>query len=276
MTDLTDYQAMNLGTSPVAELEVGTSPLAELEAQVISANVTLRHVLVKATKRSVDIVVACALLLVLLPLLITLAIFIRLDSPGPLFFRCDRIGFRGRPLRMLKFRKMRSDAAGLPLTTASDERFTRIGRFLAKYKLDELPQLWHVVIGEMSIIGPRPETREFVEQHGAAYDGVILRVRPGMVGLSQIAFANESAILQPTDPIRHYEERILPQKVALDSMYARNLSIRQDIGIFFWAAVTVLLRRPVAVSRKTGAMNLRNRKTGARRVPPHTSYRGSV
>jgi len=250
MPDLIDSEAMNLGVSP----------LMGLEAPVVDANASLGYLLVKAVKRSVDIVLAGTLLLLLFPLLISLAVVIRLDSRGPLFFRCDRVGFRGRPLRMLKLRKMRSDAAGLPLTTASDERFTRIGHFLAKYKFDELPQLWHVLIGEMSIIGPRPETREFVERHTAAFDGAILRVRPGIVGLSQIAFANESAILEPTDPMRHYVDRILPQKVALDSMYARNLSLRQDMRICFWGVVTVLLRRPVAVNRQTGRMNLRNRR----------------
>jgi lipopolysaccharide/colanic/teichoic acid biosynthesis glycosyltransferase len=160
---------------------------------------------------------------------------------------------------MLKFRKMVCGASGLPLTKAADERFTRIGRLLAKFKLDELPQLWHVVVGEMSLIGPRPEAREFVERHADAFYGSILCVRPGIVGLSQIAFANESAVLEPADPVRHYLERILPQKLALDVMYARRLSLRQDLTIFFWALVTVALRRPVAVNRDTGAMHLRHR-----------------
>jgi lipopolysaccharide/colanic/teichoic acid biosynthesis glycosyltransferase len=246
MTDLTEYEAVNFGISPVIGLEAPTAGIDQL--------------LVRAVKRSMDIVIALALLLFLLPLLITLAVLIRLDSRGPCFFRCDRVGFRGRPLRMLKFRKMRGDASGRPLTTASDERFTRIGHLLAKYKFDELPQLWHVLVGEMSIVGPRPETREFVERHAAAYDGTILRVRPGIVGLSQIAFANESAILEPSDPVRHYLERILPQKIELDSLYARQLSIREDLAILFWGAVTVLLRRPVAVNRQTGSMNLRRRR----------------
>lgn len=266
MPGLTDYEAMNLGASP----------LIGLEAPVMNANPTVGHLVVKAIKRSVDIVVAAAVLLVLLPVLVTIGILIRLDSPGPIFFRCDRVGFRGRQLRMLKFRKMRSDARGLPLTTASDERFTRIGRFLSKYKFDELPQLWHVLVGEMSIIGPRPETREFVERHAAAFDGAILRVRPGIVGLSQIAFANESAILEPADPMRHYLERILPQKVALDAMYARNLSIGRDMAIFFWAVVTVLLRRPVAVNRRTGAMNIRRRRDDGTTALRRASYRGST
>lgn len=266
MPEFTDSDAVNLGAST----------LIGLEAQVVHAQAGLDRLVVNAIKRSVDIVASGVLLLVLLPLVIGLAILIRLDSGGPCFVRCDRVGFRGKPLRMLKFRKMRSDVGGLPLTIASDERFTRLGRFLAKYKFDELPQLWHVLIGEMSIIGPRPETREFVERHAAEFDESILRVRPGIVGLSQIAFASESAILEPSDPMRHYVERILPQKVALDSMYASNLSIRQDVAIFFWGVVTVLLRRPVAVNRNTGAMNLRHRKAAERTASSEASNRGTV
>jgi lipopolysaccharide/colanic/teichoic acid biosynthesis glycosyltransferase len=207
-------------------------------------------------------VIAGAILLVLLPLIVLLAILVRLDSPGPAFFQCDRVGFRGRPLRMLKFRKMVNDAHGRPLTTASDDRFTRIGRLLAKYKFDELPQLWHVVTGEMSIVGPRPETLDFVERYPREFYGAILRVRPGIIGPSQIAFADESAVLAGDDPVAYYLGRILPQKVALDTMYAHDPSIRRDVAIFFWAVVTVILRRPVAVNRQTGAMNLRRRKRG--------------
>lgn len=256
-------------------VRIGPSTLIGLEAEVVHAQATLDHLAFRAIKRSVDIIASVVLLLALLPLVIGLAILIRLDSRGPCFIRCDRVGLLGQPLRMLKFRKMRSDVAGLPLTTASDERFTRLGRFLAKYKVDELPQLWHVLIGEMSIIGPRPETREFVERHAAEFDE-IMRVRPGLLGLSQIAFASESAILEPSDPMRHYVERILPQKVALDSMYASNLSIRQDVAILFWGVVTVLLRRPVAVNRSTGAMHLRRRTAAEGTASRDTSYRGTA
>ena len=266
MAELTDFEAVDLDVSP---------PLA-LEARVADAKITLGPLVVRAVKRSADIVISGTLLLVLLPVVVVLAILVRLDSSGPSFFRCDRVGLRGRPLRMLKFRKMVSDADGLPLTMASDDRFTRIGGLLAKYKLDELPQLWHVLVGEMSLVGPRPETSEFVERHAPEFYGAILHVRPGIVGLSQIAFANETAVLEQADPVRHYLERILPQKVALDSRYARDLSIRQDMAIFFWAIVTVALRRPVAVNRQTGAMNLRHRRRGPRSEPRQASYEGDV
>ena len=135
---------------------------------------------IAVAKRALDLVVSAVLLALLLPFIVVLAILVRLDSPGPVFYRCDRVGYRGRPLRMIKFRKMVCDAAGPPLTKADDQRFTRIGRSLARYKLDELPQLWHVFRGEMSLVGPRPESPEFVERYAADYYGRILTVKPGI------------------------------------------------------------------------------------------------
>jgi lipopolysaccharide/colanic/teichoic acid biosynthesis glycosyltransferase len=195
----------------------------------------------------------------LLPVLIVLAVIVRLDSPGPSFFRCDRVGYRGRPLRMLKFRKMRRDAAGAPLTKADDERFTRIGHWLARYKLDELPQLWQVFKGEMSLVGPRPESPEFVEQHADSYHREILTVKPGMVGLSQLEFADEARVLDPHAPIRHYLAVVLPQKIRFDRLYAANVSFVLDIRILFWTFVTVVLRQPVTVNPESAAISLRHR-----------------
>lgn len=213
----------------------------------------------KAAKRSFDVVVAAALLLLLLPVIAAVALLVRLDSPGPSFFRCTRVGYRNRTLRMLKFRKMWDDAAGASLTSGDDDRFTRIGRWLAKSKVDELPQLWHVLLGEMSFVGPRPESREFVDRYDAVYRDLILTVRPGIAGPSQLAFAAESEILDRDDPVTHYVERILPQKVDMDAKYAAGRSLRLDFQILFWTAVTVLLRRPVAVDRATMRMTLRRR-----------------
>jgi lipopolysaccharide/colanic/teichoic acid biosynthesis glycosyltransferase len=159
---------------------------------------------------------------------------------------------------MVKFRKMHEDASGVQLTTHGDERFTRAGRWLAKLKLDELPQLWHVVRGEMSLVGPRPESPDFVGHHAEAYTDII-RVRPGIMGLSQLAFAGESAILDPEDPLNHYVGGILPQKVALDRMYTESWSFRLDLRIAFWTIVAVVFRRQVAVDRETGKMRLRRR-----------------
>jgi lipopolysaccharide/colanic/teichoic acid biosynthesis glycosyltransferase len=209
-------------------------------------------------KRAIDLAVAGVALLVLLPLMAILAIAVKAESRGPVFFRCARAGFRGRTLQMLKFRKMRDDASGIALTTSEDNRFTRIGGWLAKVKLDELPQLWHVVRGDMSLVGPRPEDEGFVTRYAYEY-GVILSVRPGIIGLSQLAFAQEGRILDPDAPLEHYVARILPQKVQLDMLYVQRRSVWLDLKILFWSVVTVLFRREVAVGRNTGKLRLRKR-----------------
>src|SRR4051794_38256086 len=211
-----------------------------------------------AIKRSFDILLSALVLLIALPVIALVALAIKLDSRGPVFYAARRIGYRGRPLRMFKFRKMHHTAAGPRLTTDGDERFTRVGAWLAKSKLDELPQLWNVLRGDMSLIGPRPEDPAFVALHAADFVE-ILRVRPGITGLSQIAFAEESRILDDVDPTGHYLERILPQKMGMDRLYAMRYHLRLDISILVWTLIAVLLRRQVAVHRGTGHMNLRRR-----------------
>ncbi len=209
-------------------------------------------------RRGLDFCVAALLLLVLFPVVLAFAIAIRVESRGPSFYRASRVGRRRRELRMLKFRKMHDDAAGSPLTSPDDERFTRMGRFLARTKLDELPQLWHVVKGEMSLVGPRPEDPFFVALHEDEYDG-ILRVRPGITGLSQLAFARESEILETENRLEHYQERVLPQKMRLDSLYAEQASIGLNLRVLAWTVMAVVLRREVAVNRMTGALSRRRR-----------------
>jgi lipopolysaccharide/colanic/teichoic acid biosynthesis glycosyltransferase len=211
-----------------------------------------------AAKRTADIVFSLIVLAISLPLVAIVAALVMLDSRGPVFYRALRVGRDGRALRMLKFRKMHHNASGAPLTMSEDARFTRIGRLLARTKIDELPQLWHVLRGEMSLIGPRPEDPGFVAERMDDY-GEILRVRPGITGLSQIAFAEESEILCKVDPLSHYRSSIFPQKIKLDRMYAACPSLRMDFRILFWTCAAVLLRRQVAVHRDTGRMNLRRR-----------------
>jgi len=210
------------------------------------------------SKRFVDIVGALFLLFALLPLLLICALAIKLDSRGPVFHRCHRVGFRGRRLGMLKFRKMQHNATGGALTLVGDDRFTRIGRVLAQLKLDELPQLWNVLRGDMSLIGPRPEDPSFVRLHRVAYEE-ILSVRPGITGLSQLAFARESTILDPLDPVGFYTDRLLPQKIGLDCLYARDWTFAMDLRIFWWTLVAVVSRTDVAVSRDTGTLRRRVR-----------------
>jgi lipopolysaccharide/colanic/teichoic acid biosynthesis glycosyltransferase len=214
-------------------------------------------------KRTLDVVVAALALVLLLPLIALLALMIVLDSPGPVFYRAERVGFHGRRLRMLKLRKMRADAGGAALTVAGDERLTGLGAWLLRTKLDELPQLWHVLRGEMSIVGPRPESPGYVSRFQSEYD-VILAVRPGLTGYTQLAFAREGSILDPQDPDGHYVTTLLPQKVALDRLYAARPSTRRDLSIIGATVATLILRQPVAVHRSTGALTRRRRRDDAR------------
>ena len=211
-----------------------------------------------ANKRVLDLILASTALVVASPLMLCLAMMIVIDSRGGILFRCSRVGRNGRTMSMLKFRKMKRGASGVALTTANDERFTRTGRFLARTKLDEVPQLWNVLRGDMSLVGPRPEDPEFVERFRDDY-AEILRAKPGITGLSQLAFAKESEIIDVDDPVQDYVSRLLPQKIALDRYYARHRSLLLDVKILYWTAAAVILRRNVAVHRLTGRMSRRRR-----------------
>ena len=209
-------------------------------------------------KRLVDIVASAVLLALLIPVILVVAVAIKVDSRGSVLYRCRRIGLGGRDFPMLKFRKMHDGASGLPLTLSSDARLTRVGRFLARTKLDEIPQLWNVLRGEMSLVGPRPEDPSFVELLATEYR-TILTVRPGITGLSQLAFAREGEILDRDDRMTDYVTRLLPQKARLDAMYALHPSFRMDLRILAWTAVAVVLRRDVAVHRNNGRLSSRRR-----------------
>lgn len=209
-------------------------------------------------KRLIDVVVSGALLVVALPVIAVVAAAVRLDTGGPVFFRCRRVGFQGTELQMLKFRKMRNGASGAALTVSGDERFTRVGRVLAKAKVDELPQLWNVLKGEMTLVGPRPEDPGFVALRPADY-ATILKMKPGITGLCQLAFAKEGDVLDQQDCVRDYVERLLPQKTELDLLYVGRHSLLMDLSILGWTGVAVLLRRDVAVGRSTGRLGLRRR-----------------
>jgi lipopolysaccharide/colanic/teichoic acid biosynthesis glycosyltransferase len=191
-------------------------------------------------KRIVESLLAAALLVLSLPLLAILVILVQLESRGPVFHRCDRTGFGGRPLRMIKLRKMRPGVAGAPLTGRNDDRLTRVGAWLARSRLDELPQLWHVVCGDMALIGPRPEDPRFVAAHVRDYE-TILSVRPGITGLAQVAFVDEWDHLSGEDAVAVYHERILPRKVRIDRYYALRRS--------WWLDLRIVALTPVAIVR---------------------------
>ena len=217
---------------------------------------TLTAALNRAGKRLLDVGVAGTLLLLLAPILMLVIVAIRIDSPGPAFFRCRRIGIGGRPFDMLKFRKMFHGAKGPPLRSCEDERYTRLGRFLAGTRLDEFPQLWNVVIGQMSLVGPRPEDPAFVDRDPRSF-AETLTVRPGITGLSQLAFAKEAEVLDPNDRVGHYVSRILPQKLALDALYVAHSTIWLNLKILFWTALAFF--RDISVHRGTGSLSVRRR-----------------
>ena len=236
------------------------------QPQAPSQSQSPAHRLSRATKRGLDMFIALALLIVMAPVLLLVILLIELESPGSPFYRARRIGYRGRPLDVLKFRKMPHDAKGLPLTLAGDARLTRIGAFMTSTRVDELPQLWNVLRGQMSLVGPRPEDPRFVALHAEDYDRV-LQVRPGITGWSQLAFAAESTILDQSDPVGHYVDAILPAKVRLDCMYAERPRLRSDIATMAWTVLAMLLNVEVAVNRESGRMRRRRRKPGPATAP---------
>jgi lipopolysaccharide/colanic/teichoic acid biosynthesis glycosyltransferase len=228
-----------------------------------SSLVAMAPALDRVACRALDIVFALAVLVLASPVLALVALVIVMESPGPIFYRARRVGRDGRNLRMLKFRKMRRDACGPPLTTCQDRRLTRVGRVLVSLRIDELPQLWHVLRGEMSLVGPRPEDPLFVAQRPDDYR-TILTVRPGLSGLSQLAYADERRILCRPDPMTDYLEHVLPQKCTLDRLYVERRSLATNLRVIAWTLVETVLRRPVAVDRSTGAMRLRRRPADLR------------
>ena len=186
------------------------------------------------TKRIFDLLSALAGLLLLSPLFLLLAACIRLDSPGPVFFRQVRVGRGGQTFRIHKFRTMATDttAGGLQLTVGADPRVTRTGRWLRKYKLDELPQLIDVVRGKMSLVGPRPEVPEYVKHYSREQKDIVLSVRPGITDNASIEYRDENNILAESDnPEQDYIEKILPIKLGYYLRYVADRSMTGDIAI---------------------------------------------
>lgn len=186
-------------------------------------------------KRLFDIVAATAGLLLLAPLFGAVALMIKLDSPGPVVFRQERIGKGFRPFWIYKFRTMGEGASerGVLVTAGDDPRITKIGRLLRKTKIDELPQLLNVLKGEMTLVGPRPEVRKYVELFRADYEE-ILRVRPGITDWASLKYHDEAAILGNFEqPEREYVSRVLPEKMALAKAYVRQASFVSDLALIF-------------------------------------------
>jgi lipopolysaccharide/colanic/teichoic acid biosynthesis glycosyltransferase len=188
--------------------------------------------------RVLDLLILGLLLPILLAVAAVVALLVYLDSGGGVIYRTRRVGLAGRPFWMLKFRTMRAGAAGASLTAAGDKRITPIGRFLRDSRLDELPQLWNVLRGEMRLVGPRPELVEFVRMYSREYEE-ILSVPPGIAGHTQLRFAQvEAALLDGQDAENYYARELMPRKVAFDLDYVRTSSARGDLRIL---AATLLL-----------------------------------
>lgn len=184
-------------------------------------------------KRMVDLAISIPALLLLIPVFLLIGIMIRIDSPGPVFFRQVRIGKGGRPFRIHKFRTMVVDAQsrGGQLTIGEDPRITRIGKVLRKYKIDELPQLIDVVQGSMSLVGPRPEVPTYVARLSDEQRRV-LELMPGITDPASIKYRNESEILaKARDPEREYCEKILPDKIRINLEYAEHATVFTDLGV---------------------------------------------
>ncbi len=183
-------------------------------------------------KRVFDIVCALLGLALLAPLLLALALWVKLDSPGPVFFRQERVGRQGRPFLIHKFRSMRADNAGPQITVGADPRITRSGALLRRYKLDELPQLWDVLRGAMSLVGPRPEVPKYVALYPEDLRRLVLSVRPGITDPASLRYRNESERLAAAaDPEREYIEVVMPAKLALAADYVRKASLGGDLRL---------------------------------------------
>ena len=196
-------------------------------------------------KRSFDVVAAAfGLVLFGLPMLLV-ALWIRLDSPGPVFFRQERVGRHGKLFRIHKFRTMTVDAEqrGPQLTVGADARVTRAGRVLRANRLDELPQFLDVLAGDMSLVGPRPDVPRYVERWPAELRARVLAVRPGITDPASLTFRDEATLLaRAADPEREYLDVILPRKLALAADYADHASLWTDLAVI-GRSVGVLLFR---------------------------------
>ncbi|MBV8514491.1 MAG: sugar transferase [Acidobacteria bacterium] len=184
-------------------------------------------------KRAFDFVLSLIALIVISPILLTVALIIKISSPGPVLYRGLRIGSKGHPFHICKFRTMviEAEKLGGSATAEDDPRITPIGKFLRRHKLDELPQFLNVFFGDMSLVGPRPEVAKYVEMY-TEEEHAILDLKPGITDWASIWNSNEAAVLEGSkDPEKTYEELIRPTKLALQLFYARHHSLSIDIKI---------------------------------------------
>ncbi|MDB9961283.1 sugar transferase [Oceanihabitans sp.] len=193
-------------------------------------------------KRLFDIIFSFIGLIILLPILLIIAIGIKIESKGAVFYRQTRVGRHNQDFKIFKFRTMfvGSDNKGLLTLGDNDNRVTKIGYYLRKYKLDELPQLINVFIGNMSFVGPRPEVRKYVDYYSEE-DLQIFKIKPGITDYASIAFRNEAELLKAAaDPEKLYVEDIMPKKIALNKKYINNNSLIADIKIIIKTILIII------------------------------------
>lgn len=213
-----------------------------------------------ALRRVFDVVVALTGIVCFLPILIPVVLAIRLDSAGPIFYAQNRLGQHGRIFRLYKFRKFRDGSGGRAVTLKNDERMTRVGRFLERTKIDEVPQLWNVLRADMSIIGPRPETLDFADGFEGVYRGV-LDHRPGIFGPNQVYFRNEGALFpEKIDPHDFYRAVLFPAKARIDLAYFPRRSLMQDL---VWLLRGVLAVFGLGLPDEDALQRFRNLENGA-------------
>ena len=184
------------------------------------------------TKRIIDLLLAGTALVILSPLLLILAAWVGLSSKGGVFYRQERVGRYGKPFQLIKFRSMRpaSDQKGL-LTVGNDQRITPVGHILRKYKLDELPQLWNIIKGEMSIVGPRPEVQKYVDYYSPEQKKV-LELRPGLTDYASLEYFEEARLLaESPNPEQTYIQEVMPAKLNLNLRYLAEQSLVTDLKI---------------------------------------------
>ena len=196
-------------------------------------------------KRLFDILFSICALIILLPVFIVISVLIKLDSKGPVFYRQQRVGLNGKLFRIFKFRTMSTfnDVGKVQITVSDDPRITSVGSYLRKYKLDELSQFINVVLGDMSVVGPRPEVPEYIKVYPAPLREKILSVRPGITDKASIEFRNENELLDANeDPERTYIEKILPIKQRYYSDYVDKHTMLGDVNIILQTIRLIFLR----------------------------------
>lgn len=214
-----------------------------LDYQNQDQSISFKMLIDRFFRRFLDLLLSIIGLVLLSPLFLWVALRLRNDSEGPIFFRGKRAGLHGKPFEILKFRTMydvESSYNGSAITAGDDERVTELGKFLRDSKLNEIPQLWNVLKGDMSLVGPRPEAVSIADLWPEDVRDVILSVRPGITSPASVLYRSEEKLLTQDNVMEDYLRSILPSKLRLDMLYVRNRSLLTDIDVILWTAIALL------------------------------------